>query len=50
MNQYLAMEKQLLSSQTTEDQNFVWPIVPNNGFGTLFRDQKYYTTNLVHHE
>ena len=50
MNQYLSMEKEMLSKSSNVEQNFVWPLVPNNGFWFHFRDQKYYTKNTVHHE
>jgi murein DD-endopeptidase MepM/ murein hydrolase activator NlpD len=49
MDKYLAMEKQLLS-KGNNTQSFVWPLIPSNGFGNHFRDQKYFTTNEIHHE
>lgn len=49
MDKYIAMEKEMLS-RSNDTQTFVWPIVPNNGFGYHFRDQKYYTANEIHHE
>jgi hypothetical protein len=49
MDQYLAMEKEMLSKNITI-QNFVWPLVPNDGLGYHFRDQQYFIKNNVHHE
>ncbi len=49
IEQYIRMEKQMLA-QAKEKIAFSWPIIPNSGFGSTFRDQKYYVANNTHHE
>ena len=49
MNQYLSMEREMLTKDTW-NTTFSWPLVPNNWFGYTFRDQKYYIANNTHHE
>ncbi len=49
IEQYIGMEKQMLL-KAKDKIDFSWPIIPNNGFGSTFRDQKYYVANNTHHE